>query len=87
MQHRYAIVTVRIVGEETAYHVLRETQHATLKQHVLLQRLNDERTVHDLLEAVGKDFTTRRRAEAYVESMRGVVADRMYVTLAPRSDA
>lgn len=82
MKQPYIIVTWHEPDSGTSYNVMRAEQH---KQWVEKTGgdLGDPKAVQalvELLDGIGKDFTARATADAYVRDTDGVIADEIVIT-------
>lgn len=79
MTQEYVIVSVTMKDGEKVHNVLRSEQHREWLRTGPLDARGSEAALHDLLEAVGKDFTTLGNAEHYVDQMHGTIAKHIHV--------
>ncbi len=79
MNQEYVIVTVTMKDGEKVHNVLRSEQHREWLRTGPLDARGSAAALHDLLEAVGKDFTELAYAENYVNQMRGTVTKHIHV--------
>lgn len=88
MHQDYVIISMTMADQGTVHHVLRSQQYKEWLRATSDDGMADVFTLHDLLEAVGKDFSNLALAEEYVDGMDGVVSKHMEIRMtAPMTTA
>lgn len=88
MQNPHVIVSARMLDGELVHHVLSKAQydgwksgHGEDRAPIVPLSDRDGTSLYELVEGIGKDFVLKRSAEAYVDSVRGEIVERINVDM------